>query len=64
MARAMWCTWNKRLTLSHVLHDVIKEKKKIKKIRKKNMVMACGMEESGGKFPPLFDKFGGWMRIK
>ena len=48
MARAMWGTWNKWLILSHVLHDVIKGKKKI---RKKNMVMTCGMEESGGNFP-------------
>ena len=47
-----------------MLHDVIKGEKKIKKIRKKNMVMTCGIKESGGKFPSLFDKFGGWMRIK
>ena len=35
-------------------HDVIKGKnkiKKIKKIRKKNLVMTYGMEESGGSFP-------------
>ena len=55
MAWAMWCTWDKWLTLSHVLHDVIKGKKEIKKIRKKNMVLTSVMEESGGKFPPLFD---------
>ena len=53
MAGSIWFTWNKWLTLSHVLHDVIKGKNKIKKIRKKNMVMTYGMEESGGKFPPL-----------
>ena len=64
MAGAMWFTWNKWLTLSHVLHGVIKGKNKIKKIRKKNMVMTYGMEESGGKFLPLFDKFGGLMRIE
>ena len=64
MEKSMWCTWNKCLTLSHGLHDVIKGKKKIKKIRKKNMVMTCGMEESKGKFSPPFDKFSGWMRIK
>ena len=44
----------------------IKKERKIKKIEKlrKNMRMTSGMEESGGKFPPLVHKFGGWMRIK
>ena len=45
----------KWLTLSHVLNDVIKGKKEIKKIRKKNMVMTSVMEESGGKFPLFLD---------
>ena len=38
-----------------MLHDVIKGKKEIEKIRKKNMVLTNVMEESGGKFPPLLD---------
>ena len=38
-----------------MLNDVIKGKKKIKKIRKKNMVMTSVMEESRGKFLPLLD---------
>ena len=38
-----------------MLHDVIKRKKEIKAIRKKNMVMTSVMEKSGRKFPPLLD---------
>ena len=38
-----------------MLNDVIKGKKKINKIRKKNMVLTSVMEESWGKFPPLLD---------
>ena len=53
MARAMWCTWNKWFTLSHVLHDVIKDKKEIKKIRKKKiMVMTSGKGGSGEEVSP------------
>ena len=43
--------------------EVIKQERKIKKYLE-IMRMTSGMEESGGKFPPLVDKFGGWMRIK
>ena len=53
MARVMWCTWNKWLTLSHVLHDLIKGKKKIKKMRKKNMVMTSGQGGKCGEVSPI-----------
>ena len=49
MEIAMWYTWNKWLTLSHVLHDVIKGKKKIKK---KNMVMTSGQGGKWGEVSP------------
>ena len=38
-----------------MLHDVIKGKNELKKIRKKNTEMTSVMEESGAKFPPLLD---------
>ena len=65
MARSMWCTWNKWLTLSHVIHDVIKGKKKIKKIRKKNMVMTSGQGGKwGGSFPHLIHTGDGNLKDK
>ena len=52
----MWYTWNKWLILSHVLHDVIKQEKKIKKIRKKHGDDMWNVRKVGGSFP-YFDQF-------
>ena len=47
------CEW---LTLSQVSKEGNKwKRKKSRKIVKKT----CGMEESGGEFPPNFEQFGG-----
>ena len=53
MASVMWGTWNKWLTLSHVLHDVIKGKKNKENKEEKHGDDKWQRRKVEGSFPHL-----------